>query len=258
MDALNEYLKEYYIIYFDILGYKQYFEENKDHQQLLHDIKGMIVDIANDMNLYGILNGKDIKIRVFSDNVIICVEDVVNFNVDALGIIVANLQIKIFLKYGLLLRGAYTKGKFYYDSNFVYGAGLIKAVEIESKAKYPRIICDLISRGDKGFAMDSIFLKDNDEKIYLNYFDKNLIENDLSLLKEKVSLRIKKYGKYPPNIKDENKIKVYESIIQKTLWVVEKFNEACEKISKPEEKINYRVLIEKKLLKMELSLAEKA
>ena len=77
----------------------------------------------------------NIKIRAFSDNVIICVEDVANFNVEALGIIVANLQIKIFLKYGLLLRGAYTKGKFYYDSNFVYGAGLIKAVEIESKSE---------------------------------------------------------------------------------------------------------------------------
>lgn len=131
---MNKDLKEYYIIYFDILGYKQYFEENKDHQQLLHDIKGMIADIINDIQLYGLLNRKDIKIKAFSDNVIICVEEVANLNVNALGTMVANLQIKIFLKYGLLLRGAFTKGKFYYDSDFVYGEGLIKAVEIESKA----------------------------------------------------------------------------------------------------------------------------
>lgn len=101
-------------------------------------------------------------------------------------------------------------------------------------------------------------MKDSDDKIYLNYFNKYLIANDLSSLKEKVSNRIKKYGKYNPRVEDENKIKVYESIIQKTLWVVEKFNEACDAIGKSEEKIDYKVTINKRLLKMELSLTEKA
>lgn len=250
--------KEYYIIYFDVLGYKQYFEENESHQQLLQEIKGMLSDTINDITGYGRLNRKSTNIKAFSDNVIICVESVANFNAQLLGTFVANIQAKIFANYGLLIRGAYTKGKIYIDGDIVYGEGLIKAVEMESKAKYPRIVSDLKLVCDRGLAKDRVFLEDSDDEIYLNYFGKSHLEKVAEQFREKLTQKIKNEGKYPSNIKDESKIKVYESIIQKTLWVVEKFNEACDAIGKPEEKIDYKVTINKRLLKMELSLAEKA
>lgn len=254
--------KEYYIIYFDVLGYKQYFEENESHQQLLQYIIRMLHDVQFKAGIVADIMKKDIRIRAFSDNIVICVEatDRSRENVDLLGYIVASLQAGIFANYGLLIRGAYTKGKFYIDRKIVYGEGLINAVTRESEAKYPRIVVDTktIQIIDEYNDVYNIFEKDVDDEIYLNYFEKSHLEEVADRFRKKLTKKIKNEGKYPPNIKDENKIKVYESIIQKTLWVVEKFNEACYAIGKPEEKIDYKVTINKRLLKMELSLAEKA
>lgn len=255
--------KEYYIIYFDILGYKQYFEENEENQQLLHYIIHMIDDVEKRVGIYEKINKSKLKVKAFSDNLIIGLEtdkllDPEDYLI--MGFVAANIQATILRKYGLLIRGGFTKGKFYINENIVYGKGLIRAVQLESIAKYPRILVDketIKKENWEKFTAD-IIVEDHDGEYYLNYFDKRHIERILPKLKEKVVEKIKKDGKYNPTVKDENKIKVYESIIQKTLWVVEKFNEACDAIGKPEEKIDYKVTINKRLLKMELSLAEKA
>lgn len=262
MEDNKKDLKEYYIIYFDILGYKQYFEENKDHQQLLHDIIKLLKDVKDRANVYADIIKKETKIRAFSDNIIICVEatEKTSDHVGLLGYIVANMQTVIFAKYGLLVRGAYTKGKFYINNSIVYGEGLIKAVSLENEAKYPRIVIDsaVIKIPEWENNEHKIFRQDVDDKCFLNYFYNPHIDSVFDQFKEKLQKKIKNEGKYPSNIKDEKKINEKESIIQKTLWVVEKFNDACDAIGKPEEKIDYRVTINKRLLKMELSLAEKA
>lgn len=254
--------KEYYIIYFDILGYKQYFEENDNHQKLLNDIILLLQDVSLSADVYREISKKNIRIRAFSDNIIICVEATkkASENLYLLGYVVANIQNIIFSRYGLLIRGSYTKGKFYIDRDIVYGEGLIKAVALENEAKYPRIVVDtnVVQINTIDDDEYNVFEKDVDDKYFLNYFVKSQFRTSVKQFREKLEKKIKKEGKYPSNIKDENKIKVYESIIQKTLWVVEKYNDACDAIGKPEEKIDYKVTINKRLLKMELSLAEKA
>lgn len=254
--------KEYYIIYFDILGYKQYFEENDNHQKLLHDIIKMLQEVQLMAKIYQNIIKNDTKIKAFSDNIIICVEatERTRDNLDFLGFVVANTQAQIFAKYGLLIRGAYSKGKLYVDRNIVYGEGLIRAVALENEAKYPRIVVDskAIQLPVLEYEGYKVFSQDVDGRLFINYFDKTHIQGIIKTFRDKLVKKIVKDGKYNPRVEDENKIKVYESIIQKTLWVVEKFNDACDAIGKPEEKIDYRVTINKRLLKMELSLAEKA
>lgn len=258
--------KEYYIIYFDILGYKQYFEENDDHREWLEYIIGVIYDLRIGTeaynNIYSNLLERNVKIKAFSDNVVICVEadkiEVKNYLL--LGGLIADIQADIFIKYGLLVRGAFTKGKFFINKDIVFGEALIKAVVMECNAKYPRIVVDeeKLNKSEWSALGGDDILQDKDGKYYLNYFNKIMVREKLYKIKDRIKEKIKKDGKYNPTVKDENKIKVYESIIQKTLWVVEKFNEACDAIGKAEEKIDYKVTINKRLLKMELSLAEKA
>lgn len=45
-------------------------------------------------------------------------------------------------KYQLLLRGGVSEGNYYQNNNISFGSGLVKAYELEDKAKYPRIIFD--------------------------------------------------------------------------------------------------------------------
>jgi len=43
---------------------------------------------------------------------------------------------------GVFVRGAITKGDFFYNSDFIYGKGLVEVTNLEKAAKYPRIVVD--------------------------------------------------------------------------------------------------------------------
>lgn len=74
-------------------------------------------------------------------------------------------------QYSLLLRGGIAIGKLYHDNEIVYGPGLVKAYELESKiAVYPRIVmlssefdCSIQSCSEISQSMlREIFIPDND------------------------------------------------------------------------------------------------
>lgn len=54
--------------------------------------------------------------------------------------IIADIQRNFILKYGLFLRGGVTIGNLSFNDDFIFGQGLIDAVELEETAIYPRII----------------------------------------------------------------------------------------------------------------------
>lgn len=146
-----ESLKEYYIAYFDLLGYKEYFREHSDKvMEYLHTI----YEAISNTNYYiqsirasivgGELGKLSIRTKVFSDNVLLCMEtgsgqmEYPRFL--AFLTIVADIQRNIILKYGLFLRGGVTIGSLSFNDDFVFGQGLIDVVELENTAIYPRII----------------------------------------------------------------------------------------------------------------------
>lgn len=145
-------LKDYYIAYFDILGYKQYFIENPDKINVfLESINGCITEfiartkIANqnidNLNMAG--TGK-LEYKLFSDNVLICYspEKIDDVSFIAFLKITAEIQDMFINRYQLFIRGGVTIGKLSFNENYIFGAGLIRAVELEGKAKSPRIIVD--------------------------------------------------------------------------------------------------------------------
>lgn len=148
---IAESLKEYYIAYVDMLGYKAFFKEHSDEvPNLLGLIKDAInktknyVSEANNSELINKIGNIDVKVKAFSDNILFCLETGNSSNeiVRLLTFlaIVADVQKSFAINYGLFLRGGVTKGSLYFDSDFVFGQGLIDAVEMEGQAIYPRII----------------------------------------------------------------------------------------------------------------------
>ena len=134
--------KGHFIAYFDILGYEQYIRKENKAVEIMDAIKGVIHQIRNNEEVQGSKNYSDgeVKLKVFSDNFIICSER----NWQLIMEIALILQIE-FAKRSILIRGSLTYGSLYFDDEFICGEGIIKAYNLESQvAIYPRVVIDKI------------------------------------------------------------------------------------------------------------------
>ena len=121
------------LCYFDILGFSDIVNgkalSSNDIKSLFDEIAIIICEYAQD----------NISILHFSDSFAISIRHRNN----------APTQLKItidilekLLEYGLLVRGAIVFGEILHYETNIFGPALIKAVEMEKKAKYPRLILD--------------------------------------------------------------------------------------------------------------------
>lgn len=151
-------IKEYYIAYFDILGYRDFFEELiKNNQQekvgiFLAEIHNAITNVKTNLSKIGevaflkdvLKIDIDFKIKIFSDNIIICLECHENSYIERLRALffigfISEIQRYFILEHNLFVRGGVTKGKISFHADYIFGNGLIEVVDIEEKTTYPRI-----------------------------------------------------------------------------------------------------------------------
>ena len=185
---------EYYVAYFDVLGYKEAFKKSEDISAKLVDAIefsiGMMKDIVSIHNTtFGesTENVPEIEYKVFSDNVLICYKEMKD-DLSALSLVsflrlVATIQRIFFERPHLVVRGGITKGPLYLTNDFVGGKALIDAVGLESTAVYPRIVVadcilnelntfktqnDLFKSMVDASCLD-LLVKDADNKVSLNY-----------------------------------------------------------------------------------------
>ena len=289
MKVEKEYkLQNYYLAYFDVLGYKAFFnEEESDHQKFLKDILGTLDYVKSQVNEFSSFSSR-IGLRVYSDNFLLYIkaegqQDKLyeDFNaLVALTSVVALIQVKILEQYCILLRGGITKGEFYVDENIIFGKGLIQAVEIESKrAIYPRVAIDIDSFCLKNYdsLWKSLIKKDDDGIYFVDYFSINHylavgLGNPIEIiqtLRKQIIFLTNKYCKYG-SLSREDKINQRSKLIEKYLWVLNKFNDFCNDSDgtilmnnfveeKPFQQyaIEYSLSLNKKLLKMEVKCKEK-
>ena len=80
-DTAPNLIKEYYIAYFDILGYQAFFKEtpekeieflNKIHQIITRTEK--YVQTVNQSPLASLVGNLHIQSKIFSDNILLCIE----------------------------------------------------------------------------------------------------------------------------------------------------------------------------------------
>lgn len=288
MKIEHEYkLQNYYLAYFDVLGYKAFFnEEESDHQKFLKDILGTLDYVKSQVNEFSSFSSR-IGLRVYSDNFLLYIKEegqdkvIEDFNaLAALTSVVALIQVKILAQYRILLRGGITKGEFYVDENIIFGKGLIQAVEIESnKAIYPRVAIDVDSFCLKNYdsLWKSLIKKDDDGIYFVDYFSINHylavgLGNPIEIiqtLRKQIIFLTNKYCKYG-SLSREDKINQRSKLIEKYLWVLNKFNDFCNDSDgtilmnnfveeKPFQQyaIEYSLSLNKKLLKMEVKCKEK-
>lgn len=165
--------KPHYILYFDVLGYKE-IVQHEDENAFLLDIQKMYNEEILDK-----VKRKYSKCKIFSDNAIVTFPKIQDQNKNDMRLkqlchFAARLQEQCLRKYGILIRGAISEGLLYMDDNFVYGSGLISVYELEnSEAIYPRIIVDpnLYNNSYISSSTHTIFK----EKIWDNYYFINFL-----------------------------------------------------------------------------------
>ena len=185
---------EYYVAYFDVLGYKDAFKKSKDISAKLVeaieqsiDLMKKIVSIIN--YTFGEFAEKvpEIEYKIFSDNVLICYKEM-NEPLSGVSVVrflrlVATIQRVFFEGNHLIVRGGVTKGPLCLTNDLVGGKALIDAVELENTAVYPRIVVDdcILNELNTFKIQNDLFksmvdascldllVKDVDDKTFLNY-----------------------------------------------------------------------------------------
>ena len=153
-------IKEYYIAYFDILGYRQFFKEQPEMVGcLLKEVHTAIIntketlDSLKDVDIFNLAGiNFDFKVKIFSDNVIICLErseknylECIEDNYfERLRVLVfldmiSTIQRNFIVRHKLFLRGGVIIGEISFNDDYVFGEGLIEAVYVEEQTIYPRI-----------------------------------------------------------------------------------------------------------------------
>lgn len=184
---------EYYVAYFDVLGYKEAFKKSEDvSAKFVESIERsigltkQIVSIFNDPSLESIDEMAKTEYKVFSDNALVCRKrreyPLSEFDLVYFLRLIATIQRVFFELSHLIVRGGVTKGPLYLTNDLVGGKVLIDAVELEESVVYPRIVVDdcilseLNPKIQHDFLKKSIetlcqdlLIKDTDGKSFLNY-----------------------------------------------------------------------------------------
>lgn len=164
-----------------------------------------------------------IKIRIFSDNILIC-EEIDESNpklaiFDVLSIIdkIERQQLKLG---ALFVRGAMVVDNLHFGENFVYGAGLLKSYSMENNSViYPRIVID--SSVLEIINPDESFISlDKDGQYFYDYLQSRINAGGKRLSQELSTL----CGNIAVNI-ESNSSSI--SVINKMEWLVNYFNASC-------------------------------
>ncbi len=256
-DVLVKYmdnsLSEYYICYFDILGYRAFFDnDTPEHKKFLATVLLALDSIKSVLrNSHTSIN---INCKTYSDNFLLYFEKSLLDESRALDILInitRKIQVKLLMDEGLLLRGGITIGGFYADENLVFGKGLISAVELEEKyAVVPRIIID---KENFKTVVDALIdngqlIRDFDGYCFVNYFDIGA----LKLIKGQCVKLINSHCKYHMGVKDPVKIAQKEKVISKYMWLLARFNSQCIRMGVSDLAIEYEIKINERLCKPEI------
>jgi hypothetical protein len=133
------------VIFYDVLGWRSHIARAGSDRERIGDLRRLILQHVRTMRLRSNLN---ISVSTFSDNVVIsqpvCPETVTLIAHLAINQIASALR-------GFLLRGGITIGDIVHDDETVFGPGLNRAYELESKiARFPRFVLDPTALAELG------------------------------------------------------------------------------------------------------------
>lgn len=138
--------KKHVIAYIDLLGTSERIKKDYEYKEFLK-IQNAYEQMKK-IYTEGWMKQENIKVKFFSDNIIIAREvtvdnnESISFLINQMNCLAADFQF-VFLICRVPTRGGLTVGELFIDDTFVWGTGLLRAYELENKiAVFPRIVID--------------------------------------------------------------------------------------------------------------------
>ena len=234
--------KKYVVASLNFLGASDKMKSPTESDRFLRQIKRIYdrtLSFAEERNENSTINMTDIKVRIFSANMVIAQECAARFDMqESLSILMFSTYIQgNALLDGALIRGAITVGNFYIDDTMVYGEALVRAHKLESEiAIYPRIVIDR-EIAEKSmlpaFKISKIkgLTQDFDGEWFVNFIAQFVgWENRAKSIRLLIGAREKILELFKSPAPDAK-------VQQKYDWLAIKFNELCENAKFTEQKI---------------------
>jgi hypothetical protein len=137
------------VVFYDILGWRNHIAKAGSNSEKIGKLRRLILQFNRTIKLRGNL---EIRASTFSDNVVISQK--VSEKTQMLLQQMALFEVAGALN-GYLLRGGITVGDIHHDEESVFGPGLNRAYELESKiAHFPRFILDSAVGDEYGYLGD--------------------------------------------------------------------------------------------------------
>ncbi|WP_248928667.1 hypothetical protein [Paenibacillus hamazuiensis] len=169
--------EERIIAFIDILGFKNLVNDESKCEDIGAILK--LPYLIRQDNMAKMLKIKGVMMTSISDSLVFSIRLKERGAMNKITKLLTVFTQSLLSQHGLLLRGGIAVGKIYHDNDIVYGPGLVKAYELESKiAVYPRIVmgfsdfessilsCSQISQS----ALRERFVTDNDYFLMLDCF----------------------------------------------------------------------------------------
>lgn len=244
---MNITLKKHLVCHLDLLGAKSKLrsENALEYINLINETYKTVLEIISNANLtvgdFNKTNKCEIKVKIFSDNMLIAMEYGNNENEKYEDTILSMFFAAVglfqyhFLLKGELLRGGITFDDLHFDERFAIGKGLVTADYLEkNSAIYPRVIIDnsIIINGKLWNNIQSLitkmgfivnFKKDRDTFYYIDYLNFLGLTECTSEYAKKTLSEIKKTLLEKFN-DGQNDLK----ILNKRNWFKSYFNDFCD------------------------------
>ena len=143
---MNTVYKDRYIVFIDILGFKDIVNksnnDNKKAEEILENLK-CIERIKKENDEIFKLTSINRRVTIFSDSIIISYPLLHSESGCFLSLVLDIIYITIeLLNKGVYIRGGMTYGKLYHENNICFGPAMVEAYSLEQEAIYPIIIID--------------------------------------------------------------------------------------------------------------------
>lgn len=171
---MNKNYTNCYIAFLDILGFKELIKTTPcDELYSIFTSKMKNPLSAIHKGTEKIFDMKEVKFKVMSDSVCLCVDSSIQNALFGLICTCADFQVELMkLSTPILCRGAIVRGDILWDGDIIYGPGFIDAYKMEeNNAKYPRIIMTRSTYESSKKNTEESLMNDLSNLLFVDYDD---------------------------------------------------------------------------------------
>lgn len=219
-----------YVAFLDILGFSNLVLEESN----LETVDNLLHFVNKFQYLFNTSPQLNLKVSFFSDSIVLTTDMKKSEN---LGMIMAAIHIAELFLYqntGLYFRGGITKGKYYYSNSTVFGPAIIRAYQLESKAKYCRVMIDpeIIEeeKNNQQFDQAIELIKDFDGYYYISNMVLNIRKKTIVGQRPRIIEVFQSLSIYKDEIISSVKNNMCTEVVDKYIWRCVDFNRKLKNI----------------------------